>query len=108
MKILLALYHDCNKEERSMELINCCVRLGHLHLVSYAAPADCDNENITCHLVDKSSPIALLHFIKLIKRTAKIEKPDIVFLHDSDCSTQFLYCFHQSYILSYLLWSRFL
>ena len=86
MKILLALYHDCNKEERSMELINCCKRLGHLHLVSYVAPTDCDNEKITCHLVDKSSPIALLHFINLIKKIAKAEKPDIIFLHDSDCS----------------------
>lgn len=86
MKVLLALYHDCNKEERSMELINCCKKLGHLHLVSYAAPIDCDNESITCHLVDKSSPIALLHFIKLIKTVAKTEKPDLVFLHDSDCT----------------------
>lgn len=84
MKVLFAVYHDCNKEERSMEILECCKYLGEVCLVSYATPKNC--EGVKCYLINKSSQIALLHFIKKIKEVAQKEEPDIIVLHDSDCA----------------------
>ena len=39
-KIVYAVYHDCNFEARSHELLECCRLMGEVHFVSYAAPVD--------------------------------------------------------------------
>ena len=86
LSIVYAVYHDCNKEERSMEMLKSCLQIGKVYLVSYAKPTMPVQGELVPILTDKRSPIALLHFIHLIKRTIKEIKPDIVLLHDSDCT----------------------
>ena len=83
-EIVSVIYHDCNKEARSMEMINCMRMLGHVHYVSYAAPANIDD--VVCHLIDKSKVTALFDFLHMAKKTIIKVQPDIVFLHDNDCA----------------------
>jgi len=83
-KIVFAVYHDCNQEARSMELLHCCCILGHVDFVSYSSPAGISD--ITVHLVDKRSPVALLNFLQMAEKTIDQVRPDLVVLHDSDCS----------------------
>lgn len=83
-EIVCVIYHDCNREARSMELLKCFQKLGHVHYVSYAKPKGL--ENISCHLVDKKNPFALLNFINKAKKVIRKVKPEIVLLHDYDCS----------------------
>lgn len=83
-KIVCVIYHDCNREARSMELVNCCRELGEVHYVSIAKPKMI--EDITCYLIDKKNPLALFQLIYTAKRVIKKIKPDIVVLHDFDCS----------------------
>lgn len=82
--IVCAIYHDCNREARSHEILECLQKMGCVHYVSYAAPNDLPE--ITCHLVDKKHPLALFKFLNLAKETIKKVKPQIVLLHDNDCS----------------------
>lgn len=86
MKVVYTVYHDCNKEERSKEILTCCEILGEVHFVSYAEPNEYNKRSTKIHLIDKKSPIALLHFIFKAKQVIKKEMPDIVVLHDCDCS----------------------
>ncbi|MDF2544130.1 MAG: glycosyl transferase group 1 [Herbinix sp.] len=83
-KIVYAVYHDCNKEARSMELLHCCRRMGHVDFVSYAVPQNVNDINM--HFVDKQSPFALFKFLYLAKDTIRKVNPDWVVLHDNDCA----------------------
>lgn len=83
-KIVYAVYHNCNKEERSKELLMLCKKLGEVHFVSYAKPDGVDGIKVS--LIDKSSPFALFNFLKTAKKVIKKENPDVVVLHDNDCS----------------------
>lgn len=82
--IVYVVYHDLNKEARSMEMLKCCITLGDVHLVSYATPKI--EEDINTYIIDKASPIALLQFLSQAKKVILSVKPNIVVLHDSDCS----------------------
>lgn len=82
--IVCAIYHDCNKEARSMEMLNCLRLLGHVHYVSYAAPNNISD--VECHLIDKTKSTALFSFLNMAKKTIKDVHPEIIFLHDNDCS----------------------
>lgn len=83
-QIVCVIYHDCNREARSMEILNCCRKLGHVHYVSYAAPKEMDD--VSCYLIDKSRPLALFDFLNMAKRIIRQVKPEFVLLHDNDCS----------------------
>lgn len=83
-KIVYAVYHDTNKEARSMELLKCCRELGKVYFVSYAEPKGIDN--IQTFLIEKNSLIALLKFLIKTKEVIKMVNPDVVVLHDNDCS----------------------
>lgn len=83
-EIVCVIYHDCNREARSMELLQCFSKLGRVHYVSYAKPKGMDD--IACYLVDKKNPLALLAFISKAKKVIRKVKPEIVLLHDNDCS----------------------
>lgn len=85
MKIVYAVYHDCNKEERSKEILECCLQLGEVNFVSYASPAN-EYVGLKCNLINKNSKIALFKFISKIKSTIAKAKPDLIVLHDSDCA----------------------
>ena len=84
MKIVYVVYHDLNKEARSMEMLKCLETIGKVHLVSYVTPDNSDDVDV--NLVDKKSPIALFLFLKLAKKVLLRVSPDIIVLHDSDCS----------------------
>ena len=90
MKIVYAVYHDCNKEERSKEVLECCLQLGEVHFVSYARPAN-DYKNLVCYLINKKSKMALFSFISRIKKTVGNVNPDLILLHDSDCAVTIPY-----------------
>ncbi|MBQ2774172.1 MAG: glycosyltransferase [Clostridia bacterium] len=83
-KIVFAVYHDCNFEARSHELLECCTKMGEVHFVSYAAPYDMPD--VQTYLIDKRKSLALLEFLKTVKQVLKKVKPDIVLLHDNDCA----------------------
>jgi len=83
-KIVYAVYHDVNTEERSMELLRALLPIGEVHFVSYARPDGMPD--LKCTLVDKRHPLALLKFISAAKRAIKRVRPDVVVLHDNDCS----------------------
>ncbi len=82
--IVYAVYHNLNTEARTMEILQGLRRLGKVHLISYAVPADC--EDVTTYLINKSSAFALFDFLKTAKRVIKEVNPEWVFLHDNDCS----------------------
>ncbi len=83
-KIVYGVYHDVNKEARSYEMLLACQKVGSVDFVSYAVPSGTDG--IKSHIIDKSSPFALFSFIKEMKKVIKKVRPDIVVLHDNDCS----------------------
>lgn len=83
-KIVYAVYHDTNTEERSRELLDCCRKMGEVTFVSYAMPRGVND--IKSHIINKKSPFALISFIIAVKETIKKVNPDYVFLHDNDCS----------------------
>lgn len=83
-KIVYAVYHDTNKEERSKELLNCCRKMGQVDFISYAIPREITD--IRMHLINKRSIFALITFIKTTKKVIKEVQPDYVVLHDNDCS----------------------
>lgn len=83
-KIVYAVYHDINKEERSRELLNCCRKLGKVDLITYEVPKGV--KDISVHIINKTSVIALFLFIYTIKKVISTVKPDYVVLHDNDCS----------------------
>ncbi len=82
--IVCAIYHDCNREARSHEILECCLKMGNVHYVSYMMPKDLPE--VRCHLVNKNDPLALLKFLSLTKKVIRETKPDLVLLHDNDCS----------------------
>lgn len=83
-KIVYGVYHDVNREARSYEMLECLSRIGKVDFVSYAVPEGV--VNINTHVIDKTSPFALISFINEMKRTILQVEPDIVLLHDNDCS----------------------
>ncbi len=83
-KIVYGVYHDVNREARSHEMLECLCRIGKVDFVSYASPKDIDGINE--HIINKNSFFALFDFIKEMKKTILEVKPDIVMLHDNDCS----------------------
>ena len=83
-KIVFAVYHNVNSEARSKEFLECCTMLGEVDFVSYALPVGF--ENVRSHIIDKKSPFALIHFLQTAMKTIDEIKPDIVVLHDNDCS----------------------
>ena len=58
--------------------------LGEVDFVSYALPVGF--ENVRSHIIDKKSPFALFDFLRTAMKTIDEVKPDIVVLHDNDCS----------------------
>lgn len=82
--IVCAIYHDCNREVRSREVLTCCMKMGMVHYVSFAAPKNLPE--IDCRLVDKNNPLALFNFLKLTKKAIREVEPELVLLHDNDCS----------------------
>lgn len=83
-KIVYGVYHDVNREARSHEMLECLCRVGKVDFVSYASVKDIDGINE--HIIDKNSPFALFNFLNQMKKTILQVKPDIVMLHDNDCS----------------------
>lgn len=83
-KIVFAVYHNVNSEARSMEFLKCCTQIGDVDLVSYAIPAGVDG--VKTHIINKKSQFALFSFLNMIMKTIKEVKPDVVVLHDNDCS----------------------
>jgi len=83
-KIVFAVYHDCNREARSHEILECCKMMGEVHFVSYAEPSDIPD--VHSYIIDKSKPLALFDFLNTAKKVIKQVKPDVVVLHDNDCA----------------------
>lgn len=83
-KIVYAVYHDSNSEERSKELLQCCKVMGQVHFISLSEPEEVGG--VETYVVDKKNPFALFNFLSITKKVIKNEKPDIIVLHDNDCS----------------------
>ena len=83
-KIVFGVYHDVNKEARSREMLECFCKVGKVDFVSYAAPQFLNETNN--HIINKKSPLALIAFLLKMKKVIKQVKPEIILLHDNDCS----------------------
>ena len=88
-EIVYAVYHNINYEARSNELLQCIKQIGNVHIVTYSEPLN--EKNIDVHLIKKDSVFALFSFLKEAKKTIKEVNPDIVVLHDNDCSVLIKY-----------------
>lgn len=82
MNIVYTVYHDLNKEARSMEMLNSLVRIGNVHLISYAVPNNVSN--VKTYLINKQSPFALISFINKAKKIINSIRPEVIVLHDND------------------------
>ena len=67
-----------------MELLKCCKLLGELNVVTYAIPKGI--KDINTYIINKDKTFALFNFLKTAKKVIKNIQPDIVVLHDNDCS----------------------
>lgn len=83
-EIVYVVYHDLNTEARSNEFLQCISNIGNVHIVTLNKPKG--YEDLDTYLIDKSSSIALFKLLVTAKKVIKKINPDIVLLHDNDCS----------------------